>query len=317
MAQQVAEDVAGQLSDLIAKGRVFGSSDNIRVGRFKFLVLRVFADKVDSGRFAFAEFKVLESAPNPQLLPYGDKTSKAFDDGTKPNLVGSRCALKVNFDGPGAKSAPGNVKAFILGLLGFNPGDVTDADVDNTWRDLARQKPVRKGELVGVDGNSQPVYADKDKQANPACGMVVYCTGSMKEKSKTKKLGADKINSEAREYITACSWEPALADNAAEQVAKRRAEIESAMVDDDEEDAAAAAPRAPGAPPSPQAAAPVPPGPPVPQQAAPTPPAPPPLPAGWVLHTDPKWAAQGFYYKPGVDKCFTEAQLRAGAAAGL
>ena len=101
-------DIDAELGDLIAKGKSFGSSDNIRVGRFTFLIKRVFAEKMDSGRFAFAICKVLESAPNPQMMPPG-VTEAQFDLGKNPNLVGSDCAMKVNFDGNGAKSAAGNV----------------------------------------------------------------------------------------------------------------------------------------------------------------------------------------------------------------
>jgi len=244
-------DISGELSELISKSEAFTTSDNIRVGRYKFLVKRIFAEKVNSGRFAFAEFKVLESNPNPQVLPPGVPANK-FDSGANPNLVGSSCAMKVNFDGPGAKSAPGNVKAFVLGLFGKNQSETNQEEVDGTWRDLARQKDLKVGDAVGINPTTnQPILADKAKRANPGCGMVIYCTASMKEKQKTKLLPP-----EQKEFITFIQWEcagkPGTGENAAELVAKRRSEIENAAVEDDDTPVVAAV-SAPPAPPAPTA----------------------------------------------------------------
>ena len=238
-------DVSSELGDLIAKSKVFGSSDNIRVGRYKFLIKRVFAEKVESGRFAFAELKVIESNANPQVLPPG-VTARQFDEGGNPNRVGTDCAMKVNFDGPGAKSAGGNVKEFVLGLFGMTQGDTSDDDANRTWKDLSRQKDLHVGDAEAIDpATNRPILATKAKRANPGCGMVIACTASMKEKKKTKLLAP-----EQKEYITKLVWEcvakPGIGENSLEAIAKRRADIELASEEEVDEPAGiAAAPTAP------------------------------------------------------------------------
>jgi hypothetical protein len=270
-------DVNLDLAGLISSAKVFGGSDNIRHGTYKFLIERIFAQKMDSGRFAIAEFKVLESAPNPQTV--------GSDDGLKPNAVGSRCALKVNFDGPGAKSAPGNVKAFILGLFGKNEEDISEADVNTTWVDLSR--------------NRDEMVNGKLKKGNPARGMVIGCTTFSKEKRKTKLLPGDQ-----KEYITGLKWicvsPPGSGENAPEKVSARTADLDHGTA------GAVAAPVAAApvvAPPMP----PMPPAPPVPG-AEWAPPAPwrvhPSVPAGNTPDT--RW------YWDGGTGVKTEAQLRAG-----
>ncbi len=285
-------DVSSELSELIASAKTFGNSDNIRVGRYKFAIKRVFAEKVESGRFAFAELRVLESQPNPQIMPAGVNPAK-FDDGTRPNLVGSDCAMKVNFDGPGGKSAPGNVKSFVLGLFGMSQGDTSEADVNSTWKDLTRLHDNKNN-----DGT--PAEA---KKANPACGMVISCTASMKEKKKTKLLPADQ-----KEFVTILNWEctakPGVGENSKDLVAARRAEVETASVSDDEVDDTPSVPATAPATTVPATAAPAIPAAPV------APPAPPAVKSyldGWTAHP----TAPGFFYRG--QQVFTEAQLAAGA----
>lgn len=288
----MGQDVSSELSDLIAKSTVFGNSDNIRAGRYKFLIKRTFADKFDSGRYAIAEFKVIESNPNPQVLPAG-VTPGQFDEGNKPNLVGTTCALKINFDGNGAKSAPGNVKQYVLALFGFNQADTTEADVNSTWKDLARLK-----DNLNNDGTEA-----KGKRGNPSCGMVINCVASMKEKKKTKALPAAQ-----KEYITTLTFECAsrlgTGENTSELIASRRGEIEENIVDDDDAIEAPATNGQQAAPPP--APLPPPPAPAIPQVSF-TPPAP------WVIHPT---AAQGNtpetkWFWDGASGVKNEAQLRA------
>lgn len=270
-------DVSSELSDLIAKSTVFGNSDNIRVGRYKFVIKRTFADKFDSGRYAIAEFKVLEALANPQVMPAG-VTAAQFDDGTKPNLPGSTCAMKINFDGNGAKSAPGNVKAYVLGLFGMNQADTPETEVNQMWKDLARLK-----DNLNNDGTPAP-----GKRGNPSCGMVITCIASMKEKRSTKALPP-----EQKGYVTVCTWECAsklgTGENTAELVAARRAEIESSTAEDDDEVIAAAPALPVAAAPVAAIAAPLPPAPAIPV-APPIPAAAFVPPAPWVIHPN---AAKG------------------------
>lgn len=319
----MSEDISGALGDLISKSKTFGNSDNIRVGRYKFLIKKVFAEKVDSGRFAFAELKVLDSAPNPQQLPPGVPANR-FDDGTHPNLVNSDCAMKVNFDGPGAKSAPGNVKGFILGLFGLNQSETSEDDINSTWKDLTRQKALNVGDNLGIDPTTnQVIKADKYKPANPGAGMVIACTASMKEKKKTKALPP-----EQKEYITVLNWEcvarPGTGENSKDMVAQRKAAIEIAGADDDDADDDVPSTPAPGSTFVPQTvgapaapvAVPVAPPPPV---VAPAPPAPPVVfvpPSPWKAHPSSPVDANGvrwFWSDPaagGTNEVLSESQLR-------
>src|SRR5262249_3111567 len=125
----MTQDVSSEVAGLISGAKVFGSSDNIRHGVYKFRIKRIFAQlvEVEGGqhKFAFVEMTPIESRPNPQTegdhTDYPGVAGPLKDDGTRPNQVGSNCALKVDFDGAGARSAGANIKQFILAL--FNKRD--------------------------------------------------------------------------------------------------------------------------------------------------------------------------------------------------
>jgi hypothetical protein len=324
------EDVSAEVAGLISSAKVFGASENIRHGKYKFVIRRMHAQKIemDQGqhRFAFVEVSPYESLPNPQtegdrvdyVSPTSPGTGPLKDDGTKPNPVGSYCALKVDFDGAGGRSAGSNIKDCILALFGKKDGQIPDSQVNETWIDLARIKDVKKGEPVGFNPTTNTVIiADKDKIANPACGMVIACRTIVKKKKKPNDKGA---------YITKLVWEcispVGMGENAPEMVAKRRAEIEPTL-DEESEEETAGAPAAPAS--NPYAAAPQAPGT-VQTSAAPQPPAPPVAPSTtvapppfvpmrpWEAHPNP--AYPGFYWSNpangGNNAVKSEADLRAG-----
>jgi hypothetical protein len=244
----MAQDVSAEVAGLISEAKVFGSSENIRHGKYKMLIKRIHAQAVegDKGvhRMAFWEMSPVASESNPQYE--GDRvdyvsaqmpgTGPLKDDGTKPNPVNSNCALKVDFDGPGGRSAGSNIKDAILGLFGKNDGEIPNEEINKTWTDLARVKDVKAGEPIGFDATTgQVILADKNKMANPACGMYIYCTTLTKKKKTPNDKGA---------YITKLVWScvspPGMGENAPELVAKRRAEIEASRPDDDEAETPAA-----------------------------------------------------------------------------
>jgi hypothetical protein len=272
----MAEDVSAEVAGNISGSKVFGGSENIRHGKYKMLIRRIFAQKVeiDEGehKMAFWELTPLESKPNPQIegdhVDYPGNAGPLKDDGMHPNPVGSNCALKVDFDGPGARSAGSNIKSAILGLFGKRDGEIPDSEINKTWIDLARVRPLKVGDAIGIDSTTnQPIFSKVEKAANPACGMIIYCETLPKRKKKPNDKGA---------YVTkllwSCGGSPAgVGENAPDLVAKRRAEIEAATPADDEEETSSppapyAAPAAPAAP----AVAVAPPPPPAP----PAPPAP-------------------------------------------
>lgn len=324
------EDVSAEVAGLISSAKVFGASENIRHGKYKFIIRRMHAQKIETDqglhRFAFVEVSPYESEPNPvtegDRVDYAGPTSPGTgplkDDGTKPNPIGSYCALKVDFDGPGGRSAGSNIKDCILALFGKKDGQIPDSQVNETWIDLARIKDVKKGEPCGFDPKTNTVIvATKDLIANPACGMVIACRTMPKKKKKANDRGM---------YITKLIWEcispVGQGENAPELVAKRRAEIEPTLDEESEEET----PSAPSAPASnPYAAAPQAPSAPAVTPAAPQPPAPPapsttvappafvPMPP-WEAHPNP--AYPGFYWsnpaKGGNNTVKSEADLRAG-----
>lgn len=263
----MGQDVSAEVAELIGSSKVFGSSDNIRHGTYKFLIKRCFSDLVemDAGkhRMSFVEVTPLESKPNPQFegdhIDYPGTAGPLKDDGNKPNAVGSNCALKVDHDGAGARSAGSNVKAFILGLFNAQDGQISDDQINKTWIDLARRKPCKAGDIIGFDpATQQPVKAAEDKIENPACGMVINCTTTTKKKKTPNDKGA---------FITKLVWSCAspigTGENSKELVAKRRAEILANQSPDDDEEVvaapAAASPQAVAAPSAPAVAAPPPP----------------------------------------------------------
>lgn len=246
----MGQDISGDVSDLIAKAKVFGASDNIRHGTYVFVIRRIFAELVETdlgnNRMGFWELSPIESKPNPQTegdhVDYPGVAGPLKDDGNNPNPVGSNCALKVNFDGPGGRSAGSNLKSAILALFGKRDGEISDAEIAKTWIDLSRQRDLRVGDAIGIDAaTNQPIYATAAKRANPACGMLIACTTMVKKKRTPNDKGA---------YITKLVWScvspPGVGQNAPELVAKRRAEIEASFVDDEEETPSAS--RAPSTP---------------------------------------------------------------------
>lgn len=335
------EDISAELAGTIAKGEVFGSSENIRHGIYLFEVEKIRAEKVkvEEGehRYVFWEMTPYESKPNPQSegdrIDYKGPNDRGVgplkDDGNNPNPVGSKCALKVNFDGKGARSAPGNAKAPILALFNKQEGEMSEADVAATFRDLARQKPIRKGEPIGFDPNTkQVIYATEDKQAQPARGMIIGCRTIPHKKRTANENGA---------YVTKLIWFCAApmgtGINSKEEVAKRRAKIEAAIAsggDDEEEDTSSVAgsngtqmpvggPTMPvGAPPAGMqvpATPPTPPMPPMPPAVVPpVPPVPWAPPAPWRPHPSaPKGATpEETWYWDGAQGVKNEVQLKAG-----
>jgi len=321
----MSQDVSAEVADLISGSKVFGASDNIRHGRLKLVIERIHAQMVETDmgnhKMAFWECRVLESAPNPQTIgdrvdyvsPQQPGVGPLRDDGNNPNPVGSRCALKVDFDGAGGRSAGANIKAPILALFGKRDGEIPDSEINATWKDLARVRDLKVGDAIGIDPNTnQPILATKAKQANPACGMVIWVETMVKKKRTPNEKGM---------YVTKLIWDCkgspiGVGENAPDLVLKRRAEIETARAEegiDDEDTSASSTPS-----PSPyQQAASAAPAVPQAQQAAPLPPAPPapPAPVVAAFTPPPPWRAHPTapgYFWDGAQGVKSEAQLRAG-----
>lgn len=346
----MSEDISAELGGMIADAKVFGSSDNIRHGKYIFLIKMVRAEliEVEKGKhkFVFWEYEPIKSEPNPQIegdrVDYVSKEQPGIgplkDNGTTPNAVGSNCALKIDFDGNGARSAPANAQQPILALFNKQTGQIPKEELNSTWLDISRKQPVRKGDAIGFDPTTkQIIYADKDKPAQMARGMLIGCTTSVRKKKEPNQYGM---------YVTKlnffCVAPIGTGENSLEKVAERRAKIEMNLPDDEEEAAAAAAsststsvqvpanlPQMPvsglSAPPAggmtvpatpPAATAPAtPPSPPTPPQAPPAPVIPWAPPAPWRMPDGEQYRGatpETRWYWDGATTMKNEAQLRAG-----
>jgi hypothetical protein len=336
----MSEDISAELGGMIADAKVFGSSDNIRHGKYEFLIKTVRAEliEVEKGKhkFVFWELQPTKSEPNPQIegdrVDYVSKdqpgTGPLKDDGRTPNEVGSNCALKIDFDGAGARSAPANAQAPILALFNKQTGQLNKEELNSTWLDISRKQPVRKGEVIGFDPSTkQVIHAQADKPAQMARGFIIGCTTSARKKKEPNQYGM---------YVTKLNWfcvaPIGQGINSLDKVAERRAKIEMSLPDDEDETPSTSTtvqvpanlpqmPQMPlgvsSTPPPggvsvpatpPQVVAPAIPAPPAPPQAPPpAPPAPWSPPSPWRVHpTAPGW------YWDGGEGVKNEAQLRAG-----
>lgn len=344
----MGNDITSQRAAAIASAKVFETSDNLRCGKYKLLIKRIIDGMIttrDGERpGTIFELTPLVSEPLPQaegnmiapdgkIVPWGTAGAKLMDDGMSPNAPGSTVALKIFYDGAGARSAPGNTRQVVLGLFNKHEGEVSATDVAKTWLEFFTLRPFKKGEQFAELPDGTKFYADRDlpqsatvtadgkvTTSSALLGMVIDCVVASRKKSKTNDKG-----SHISKPVFSNRSVPGMGDNAPELVAKRRAELEDAMEDDEAIETpppgnTAAAPAANTAPTAPVIAPPAP-TPPAPA-APPTPPAPvawaPPAPwhkpAGqdaYAPNPDPKnnwfWNGQG-----GADSVKSEAQLRAG-----
>lgn len=323
----MGNDIRGNQAAAIASAKVFETSDNIRCGKYKMLLKRIIDGMIttkDGDRpGVIIEMTPLVSEPLPQtegnmllggaVVPWGTAGATLMDDGNTPCAVGATVALKIFFDGPGARSAPGNVRQFVLGLFNKHEGEIANNDIAKTWCEFTLDRPVKKGETLPNSPPGMTFVAERDLIVNPICGMVIDCVCTTRKKSKTNEKGS---------HISKPTFSnrsmPGTGENTADMIVKRRGEIEAMMADDD--DAVADAPTpAPGANGTngAVAAAPTPPvaaaAPPAPPSAPWAPPAPWHKPANhpqYVVNADPTkdWWWNG---GSGADAVKSTAQLRA------
>lgn len=112
----------------IAAATATGGGNNIRDGRYKFLIEKCHIQEGHTGTCLIAEFRVMEAA-----------ASGALDEQGKPvipNPVGSTCSMVCNVTKH--ESAYGNVKAFVqgaLGGLGYTPDKIDDQVLAEVFSD--------------------------------------------------------------------------------------------------------------------------------------------------------------------------------------
>lgn len=158
----------------IAQSKAAGGGNYILDGRYVFAIKNVILKEGHKGVSFITEFFVMEAQP--AAYEVAGKTP-AF------NPVGSECSFIANMS---KESGPGNIKAFVLALLGLKEEEVTPEDFEKTL-----------DELLGKD--------------NPVRGYVIGCTTFRK----VTRDGKD---------ITLPNW--STLENDAEAVAGRRALID-------------------------------------------------------------------------------------------
>jgi hypothetical protein len=114
----------------IANSRASGGGNQIKDGKYEFTVTKLLMEDKYTGCCFIAELLV-------------DK-AEASEPNIEPNAVGSTCSYVVNLDGSGKLSAPGNIKAFVLALLGLKEDEVSADEVaDYTEKLVASDQPGR------------------------------------------------------------------------------------------------------------------------------------------------------------------------------
>ena len=114
----------------IAEAQATGGGTAIRDGRYRFEILNLLLEQKYTGMCFIAELKVVNA-------------EKVFED-IEPNKPGTTCSYVVNLDGAGKLSAPGNIKAFVLALLGDN-GDVSNQEFQNYLASLVEPSQPARG----------------------------------------------------------------------------------------------------------------------------------------------------------------------------
>lgn len=135
----------------IASSKSTGGGNLIRDGRYRFVVKSLILDSKNSGDCFIAEFEVVES-------------EKIFED-VEPNKPTSTCSYVVNLDGAGKLSAPGNIKAFILALLGEDEDSVSEKELADITEELTSENQPARGMLIADE--TWRKFSRSGKNANP------------------------------------------------------------------------------------------------------------------------------------------------------
>jgi len=139
--------VPASIFSQIAKAKASAGGTHIRDGAYEMTVKRLLIEKGFKGWAFKGEFLVDKATKVGTVDKDGNPTN------VEPNAVGSSCSMVCNFDKN--ESSWGNVKQFILALLGFEESQVADAEF---------------AEAVEALVNIDPKRVEFKKQINPATG---------------------------------------------------------------------------------------------------------------------------------------------------
>ncbi len=130
----------------VAAAQANGKGDNFKDGKGVVLIRELICKKMNEGATFVASTKVVSSEAKGDLDPVA-KTP------ITPNAVGSTPSWPQKLEKH--KSAPGNVKAFTLALLGFAEAQVQPAQfAEALGRAISKEQPCR-GMLLGYETYQQ------------------------------------------------------------------------------------------------------------------------------------------------------------------
>jgi hypothetical protein len=138
----------------IAGSQANNKSDNFRDGRGVAEIDELKYENLNDGATFIARVKILSSEPKDEF-----ELAK-FEPGKPHQYVEPR--IKAATNPPGSKlgwvqktdkfkSAPGNVKAFVLALLGFDEAEVSEDEFAETLEELVGKDQPAKGMLISFD----------------------------------------------------------------------------------------------------------------------------------------------------------------------
>lgn len=142
----------------VANAQANGKGDNYKDGKGVALIRELVCKNMNEGPTFIAATKIVESASKGDTDPV-NKTP------VEPNAVGSTPSWPQKLKKH--KSAPGNVKAFVLAALGFTDGAVTTEQfAEALKRSVSKEQPMR-GMLIGYETYQQAI------RGGPNVGKVI------------------------------------------------------------------------------------------------------------------------------------------------
>lgn len=135
-----------ELFKKVAAAQASGKGDNFKDGKGVVVIRELMCKKLNDGPTYIAATKVISSASKGDV----DPVTKAPVD---PNAVGSTPSWPQKLEK--FKSAPGNVKAQVLALLGFTEAQVSGEQfAEALGRLISKEQPAR-GMLLGYESFQQ------------------------------------------------------------------------------------------------------------------------------------------------------------------
>jgi hypothetical protein len=122
------------LLDKIAGARIVERAERFRDGKYLLCVKKILAEQKLKGTFFIGEFYVVEAQ---RVL-----------ENVEPNAIGSAVGFAINLETN--LSGPGNAKAFILGLLGFD-GEPKGEELSAAIEQLTSTAQPARGMLVAAE----------------------------------------------------------------------------------------------------------------------------------------------------------------------